>query len=62
MIRNKYYLLSKRAKMIKFLKTEGYSQADISLIFNIDRSGITRILKEEKNYKKNVKGLLSDKK
>ena len=61
-IRNKYFLLSKRAKIIKFLINEGYSQADIALIFNIDRSGITRILQEEKNYKKGVKGLLSDKK
>lgn len=58
----KKYLLVKRAKIIKFLKTEGYSQEDISTMFNIDKSAISRILRIEKNYKEVAKKLLSDKK
>ena len=49
------YLLSKRAKIIKFLKNEGYSGADIGIIFNIDRSGVSRILATEKKYKEFIK-------
>lgn len=56
------YLLSKRAKIIKFLQNEGYSGADIGLIFNINRSGVSRILNAEKKYKEFVRLDLSDKK
>lgn len=54
------YILSKRAKIIKFLKEEGYINADIALIFNIDPSSITRILQTEKNYKGLVKEKLKN--
>lgn len=56
------HLLSKRAKIIKFLKDEGYSGADIGIIFNIDRSGVSRILSAEKKYKEFIKLKLTDKK
>jgi len=55
------YLLSKRAKIIKFLKEEGYSGADIAIMFNIDRSGVNRILITEEKYKNSVKRKLSNK-
>jgi len=54
----KKHLLAKRAKIIKFLETEGYSGEDIGIIFNIDRSGVSRILKAEKKYKQSVKNML----
>ena len=61
-IGTKKHLLVKRAKIIKFLKTEGYSGEDIGVIFNINRSGVSRILKLSEQYKKSVKNLLSTKK
>jgi len=54
------YLLSKRARIIKFLKKEGYSNPDIALIFSIDRSWVSRILKNEAKYKGLVKNILKD--
>ena len=59
-IKTRTYLLSKRAKIMKFLKKEGYTLADIGVMFNIDRSGVLRILKAEKKYKGLVKELLKD--
>jgi len=56
----KKHLLAKRAKIIKFLKDEGYSGEDIGIIFNIDRSGVSRILAAESLYKELNKKLLSD--
>ena len=56
----KKHLLAKRAKIIKFLIKEGYSGQDVAVIFNIDRSGISRILTAEKNYKEFAKKLLKD--
>lgn len=56
------HLLVKRAKIIKFLKQEGYSGADIAIIFNIPESSISRILSAEAKYKGLVKEVLSDKK
>lgn len=58
----KRHLLNKRAKIIKFLKKEGYPNADIAIIFSIDPSVVTRILVAEKNYKEFAKLELSDKK
>lgn len=57
----KKHLLSKRAKIIKFLKDEGYNNQDIAVIFSIDFSVVSRILSAEKNYKDFVKLKLSDK-
>ena len=54
------FLLSKRAKIIKFLKTEGYTGEHIARIFNIDRSMISRILRDEANYKGLVRSVLKD--
>ena len=59
-IKTQKHLLTKRAKIIKFLKKEGYSGADIGVMFNIDRSGVGRILATEKKYKGLVKELLED--
>lgn len=59
-IKTRTYLLSKRAKIMKFLKKEGYTLADIGIMFNIDRSGVLRILAAEKKYKGLVKDLLKD--
>lgn len=56
----KKHLLVKRAKLMKFLKSEGYSGEDIGIIFNIDRSGVSRILAAEEQYKKLAKKVLSD--
>ena len=56
----KKHLLSKRAKIIKFLQTEGYSGEDIGIIFNINRSGVSRILAAEQKYKTSVKNMLKD--
>ncbi|MEA3399324.1 MAG: hypothetical protein U9R00_02305 [Patescibacteria group bacterium] len=55
----KKHLLAKRAKIIKFLQTEGYSGEDIGAIFNIDRSGVSRILAAEEKYKRSIKNLLA---
>ena len=59
-IKTRTYLDSKRAQIMKFLKKEGYSLADIGVIFNIDRSGVLRTLAAEKKYKGLVKELLKD--
>lgn len=59
-IKTPKYLLSKRAKMMKFLRTEDYTIQDIAIIFNIDRSVVSRILAAEKKYKEFVKLKLSD--
>lgn len=56
----KKHLLSKRAKIIKFLKKEGYNNQEIATIFNIDFSGVSRILSAEKKYKGLVKNVLKD--
>jgi DNA-directed RNA polymerase specialized sigma24 family protein len=56
----KRHLLSKRAKVMKFLKTEGYTYADIGEMFNIDRSTVLRILQAEEKYKKIIKEKLKD--
>jgi DNA-binding transcriptional MerR regulator len=56
----KKHLLVKRAKMIKFLKNEGYNGEEIGEIFNIDRSQISRILIANEKYKKFVRKQLSD--
>ena len=58
--RTQKFLLSKRAKIIKFLVTEGYTGAQIGRIFNIDRSMISRILQDEKKYKGLVRSILQD--
>ncbi len=57
----KRHLLSKRAKMIKFLKKEGYDGDEIATIFSIDKSAISRILSTESKYKGIVRLKLSDK-
>ena len=59
-ITTKKYLLVKRAKIIKFLKTENYINSDIAIIFNIPESSITRILASESKYKGLVKKVLED--
>ncbi len=56
----KKHLLVKRAKIIKFLKSEGYSGEDIAAMFNVHRSWISRILNEEKEYKGSVKNMLNN--
>lgn len=58
----KKHLLVKRAKIIKFLESEGYNGEEIGIIFNIDRSSILRILRNYKKYKEFAKITLSDKK
>jgi len=58
----KKHLLVKRAKIIKFLDSEGYNGEEIGIIFNIDRSSILRILRNYKKYKEFAKITLSDKK
>ncbi len=40
----KKYLLEKRAQLMRDLAQDGYNNADIGVIFNIDRSGVLRIL------------------
>lgn len=45
---------------MKFLKNEGYNGDQIGQIFNIDRSGVSRILKSQEKYKKSVKNILKD--
>ncbi len=56
----KKHLLMKRAKIIKFLNTEGYSGEEIGVIFNIDRSGVSRILATAEKYKISAKNILKD--
>lgn len=60
LIKTQKYLLEKRAKIMKFLKNEGYNGDQIGQIFNIDRSGVSRILKSQEKYKKSVKNILKD--
>lgn len=57
---SKIHLLVKRAKIIKFLKEEGYDGSEIGEIFNIDRSTVSRILATERKYKGLVKKTLAD--
>ena len=52
------YLLSKRAKIIKFLKSENYCGADIAVVMNLPESSISRILSTEAKYKGLVKKML----
>lgn len=59
-IGTKKHLLVKRFKMIKFLKSEGYNNEEIGIIFNIDRLSIFRILQAGEKYKKSTKNLLKD--
>lgn len=59
-IKTPKFILSKRAKIMKFLKKEGYSLADIGIMFNIDRSRVLRILETEAKYKGLVKDILKD--
>lgn len=40
----KKYLLVKRKELMTQLKKDGYSGADIGIIFNVDRSVVCRIL------------------
>jgi len=56
----KKHLLLKRARLIKFLKSEGYDGSEIGIIFNINRSGVSRILSANEKYKITAKKLLSD--
>ncbi len=57
----KKHLLVKRAKIMKFLKSEGYNNEEIAVIFNMERSWVSRILKTEEKYKEFSKRILSDK-
>lgn len=49
------YILNKRAKIMKFLRKEGWSDTQISQMFYIDPSGVNRILNTEKKYKEFAK-------
>jgi len=60
-IPTKKHLLVKRAKIINFLETEGYSGEEIGIMFGIDRSTVSRILDASKQYKNSVKNLLTNK-
>ena len=44
-------LLVKRGEIIKQLEEEGYNNADIGRIFNVDKSVISRIIKTIKDDK-----------
>lgn len=59
-IRPQIHLNSKRAKIIRFLQSEGYNGAEIGIIFFTDRFKIKYLLKKEAEYKKQVKNLLKD--
>ena len=54
----KKYLLVKRADMIKDLVREGYGVSDIGIIFNIDKSWISRIISSYQPTKK--KGMVPE--
>jgi DNA-binding CsgD family transcriptional regulator len=54
------FLLSKRAKTLKFFRSEGYTDAQLAIIFNIHKSTVGRIIAAEEKYKKYVKKMLSD--
>lgn len=56
----KKHLLVKRFKIIKFLKSEGYTNSEIGDLFYLDRSRIQRILETGERYKKSVKNILKD--
>jgi len=56
----KKHLLVKRGKMMKFLQSEGYNGEEIGIIFGLDRSGVSRILKTAEEYKKKAKKMLAD--
>lgn len=59
-IPTKKHLLVKRFKIIKFLESEDYNYEEIGTIFNIDRSVVSRMLKEGERYKKSVNNILKD--
>lgn len=61
-IKAKKYLLVKKYQIVKFLDGEGYNGEDIGFIMNLNRSQISRILTNGKNYKDSVRKLLSDSK
>jgi len=45
---------------MKFLQSEGYNGEEIGIIFGLDRSGVSRILKTAEEYKKKAKKMLAD--
>ena len=49
------FILNKRAKIMKFLRKEGWSDKYIAQMFYIDPSGVNKILKAEKKYKEFAK-------
>jgi len=59
-IPDKIHLLVKRSKIIRFLQSEGYDGEEIGVIFGINRSTVSRILKADKQYKVSVKNILKD--
>ena len=59
-IKEKKHLFVKRAKIIRFLQSEGYNGEEIATIFNIDRSRISIILAQEAKYKGLVRSVLKD--
>ena len=54
----KKHLLVKRSKIMKFLISEGYSMTDIGIMFNINKSNVSRILASSEKYKGLVKTML----
>lgn len=56
----KKHILVKRFKLIKFLKSEGYNNEEIGLMFNMDRLQIFRVLQAGERYKVSIKNLLKD--
>lgn len=62
-IPTKKHILVKRARIMKFLREEGYDDSEIAIIFNEKhRSYVGRIIAAEKKYRGLVKEILSDKK
>jgi transposase len=53
-------LLNKKAKIMKFLRAEGYTDTQIAEIFNVNKSTVNRVIVAAEKYKKSVKKLLSD--
>lgn len=49
------YILNKRAKIMKFLRKEGWTDTQIAQMFYIDPSVVNRILITEKKYKEFAK-------
>lgn len=54
----KKHLLVKKAKIIKFLKSEGYNGQEIGYIMNLDRSQISRIISASNKYKITIEKVL----